>query len=153
MRTILLLPFLLAACGEPPTVACSSDIEEVYAETARRVPGFGGLFLGGRGTVHVFMTSGELKDAERALALARPCIDPPIGEVRQIIPVTGDYDYRDLRAWRDTLVEALPDLDVSIRTNSNRIHIAYMDRPDRARIESTVRQTDVPPDAVLVAGP
>ena len=118
-------------------------IDQEYARLAERVPGFGGLYLDERGTTHVYLQ--DLSYVREVQGLGERV------EVHQ-----GDYDFRDLHAWKSEVRELLSRpgmVSLDIDETRNRLVItaerAYAERL-RAELRELLRPTSVPVAAVLV---
>lgn len=120
-----------------------SILDQEYARIAERVPGFGGLYLDERGTAHVYLQ--DLSYAGEVQGLSERV------EVHQ-----GDYDFRDLCAWKSELRQLLARpgmLALDIDEARNRLVIvAEPGYAPRLRLElrELLRPTSVPVAAVLV---
>jgi hypothetical protein len=147
------LAFLLIAILGGTAVASAQDdglptempltLDQEYAEMAERVPGFGGLYLDERGTTHVYLVD-----------LAREREVQSLGERVEVHQ--GDYDFRDLYAWKNELRnllsrEGMVSLDID-ETRNRLVLAAEPDFADGLRNEliGLLRPTSVPPAAVLV---
>jgi hypothetical protein len=119
------------------------SLDEEYARIAERVPGFGGLYLDERGTTHVYLQ--DLSLAEKVQDLGEQV------EVHQ-----GEYDFRDLYAWKDELRpllsrEEMVSLDIDEQRNRLVLGVvADSAEAFRAELASLLRDTRVPPEAVIV---
>jgi hypothetical protein len=118
-------------------------IDQEYARIAEQVPGFGGLYLDERGTTHVYLQ--DLSRAREVYGLGERV------EVHQ-----GDYDFRDLHAWKSEVRELLSRpgmVSLDIDETRNRLVIAaepaYVERIQR-ELRDLLRPTSVPVAAVLV---
>jgi hypothetical protein len=118
-------------------------IDQEYARIAEQVPGFGGLYLDERGTTHVYLQ--DLSRAREVYGLGERV------EVHQ-----GDYDFRDLYAWKSEVRELLSRpgmVSLDIDETRNRLVIAaepaYVERIQR-ELRDLLRPTSVPVAAVLV---
>src|SRR6185295_6756320 len=83
------LPALAPVARAQETVA-PLTLDQEYARLAEQVPGFGGLYLDEEGTTHVYLQ--DLSRAREVQGLGERV------EVHQ-----GQYDFRDLMAWKDEL--------------------------------------------------
>jgi hypothetical protein len=119
------------------------SLDDEYAAMAARMPGFGGLYLDERGTTHVY-----LQDVTRA------------GEMQglgdRVVFEQGDYDFRDLQAWKDQVrpelaVEGAVFLDIDERRN-RLVFGVERESVDRftEELQRFLRDTRVPPAAVIV---
>ena len=120
-----------------------SILDQEYALIADRVPGFGGLYLDERGITHVYLQD-----------LSYACEVQYLGERVEVHQ--GDYDLRDLQAWKGELQELLSRpgiLALDIDEARNRLVIvaqaAYALRL-RLELRELLRPTSVPAAAVLV---
>jgi hypothetical protein len=118
-------------------------IDQEYARIAERVPGFGGLYLDERGTTHVYLVD-----------LAREREVQSLGERVEVHQ--GDYDFRDLYAWKIEVRELLsrPGM-VSLDIDETRNRLVLTAEPGfadglRNELIGLLRPTSVPPAAVLV---
>jgi len=140
---VFLLGALLAAAPATRAQEMPPTLDDEYARLAERVPGFGGLYLDERGTTHVY-----LQDLSRA------------GEVQNLgerVEVhQGEYDFRDLYAWKDELRPLLSREEmVSLDIDEQRNRLVLGVEPAsaeafRAELASLLRDTRVPPEAVIV---
>jgi hypothetical protein len=145
--SILLMAILGAAAASAQDDGLPTEmpmtLDEEYASLAERVPGFGGLYLDERGTTHVYLQD---------LSLAREV--QSLGERVEVHQ--GDYDFRDLYAWKGELRallsrEGMVSLDID--ETRNRLVLgalpAFADAL-RGELAGLLRSTSVPPAAVLV---
>jgi len=118
-------------------------LDQEYAQMAERAPGFGGLYLDEQGTTHVY-----LQDLTRA------------GEMQglgdRVVFQQGDYDFRDLYAWKDQVRPQLAQpgaVYLDIDEQRNRL-VFGVERDSIGRftegLQSFLRDTRVPPAAVIV---
>ena len=119
------------------------SLDDEYAQMAGRIPGFGGLYIDERGTTHVY-----LQDVTRA------------GEMRglgdRVVFQQGDYDFRDLQAWKDQVrpqLAATGAVYLDIDERRNRL-VFGVERESVDRFTEELRRflsgTRVPPEAVIV---
>jgi hypothetical protein len=118
-------------------------LDEEYARLAEEIPGFGGLYLDTVGTTHVYLQD-----------LSRERDVQDLGD--RVVVEQGDYDFRDLVAWKEELGPQLSQkgavfLDIDERVN--RI-VLGVERDSlatfAAELEKFLQETRVPPEAVLV---
>jgi hypothetical protein len=119
------------------------SLDDEYAQMAARTPGFGGLYLDERGTTHVY-----LQDVTRAGEMQ--------GLSDRVVFEQGDYDFRDLQAWKDQVrpelaVEGAVFLDIDERRN-RLVFGVEREAIDRftEELQRFLRDTRVPPAAVIV---
>lgn len=119
------------------------SLDEEFARLAEEIPGFGGLYLDEEGTTHVYLQ--DLSRAEDVQDLGESV------EVHQ-----GDYDFRDLFAWKDEVRELLGRREayfLDIDEQRNRL-LFGVDRElleeFQGELQTYLRNTRVPPEAVLV---
>lgn len=135
----LFLSLVPAVCAQEIPLS----LDDEYAQMAERVHGFGGLYLDERGTTHVY-----LQDVTRA------------GEMQglgdRVVFQQGDYDFRDLRAWKDQVrpelaVEGAVYLDIDERRN-RLVFGVEREAIDRftEELQRFLGGTRVPPAAVIV---
>jgi hypothetical protein len=124
--------------GTPPL-----SLDEEFVLLAEEVPGFGGLYLDGEGTVYVY-----LQDLGRAQEVES------WGE--HVVAIQGEYDFRDLFAWKDELRALLPwdevlSLDIDEQRNRLRVGVeAEVVEAFQAELAGILRETSIPPEAVTV---
>lgn len=136
-----------ALLGAVPAVRAQDEVplslDDEYAAMAARMPGFGGLYLDERGTTHVY-----LQDVTRAGEM--------LGLSDRVVFERGDYDFRDLKAWKD---QVRPELSVAgavfldIDERRNRLVFGVeREAIDRftEELQRYLRDTRVPPEAVIV---
>jgi len=123
--------------GMPPT------LDQEFAQLAEKVPGFGGLYLDEKGTTHVYLQ--DLSRAREVQGLGERV------EVQQ-----GEYDFRDLFAWKEEVRPRLTQegaLSLDIDERRNRLVFGVKEGSldaFAAELQSFLRSTRVPPEAVLV---
>jgi hypothetical protein len=125
------------------TTSPGMSLDDEYAKMAEKVPGFGGLYLDEKGTTHVY-----LQDLTRAGEMQ--------GLADRVIFEQGDYDFRDLYAWRE---QVRPELNVPgavyLDVDERRNRIVFGAQPELLdRFSEELRlflgKTRVPPEAVIV---
>ena len=89
-------------------------LDDYYAEVARQVPGFGGLYLDEQGFLNIHLSQpsiGAKTQAEAAQAVLGVLngLGPVPSEVRQAPPhvLEGKYDFIQLRDWKKLAVASL----------------------------------------------
>jgi hypothetical protein len=121
----------------PPT------LDEEFAQLAEELPGFGGLYLDERGTTHVYLQ--DLAWTEAAQRLGETV------EVHQ-----GQYDFRDLFAWKEVLLSQLArDGVVMMDIDEGRNRLLFGVEADavdafRTQLEGFLRDAGIPAAAVLI---
>ena len=126
-------------------------LDDVFAEIADRVPGFGGLFIRD-GALHVYLLDrGQSAAAEEAIVAAFGRERLPEGGMRVL---EGKYDFRQLLAWHDLhRLETLgiPGvLSADIAESSNRLRVGVKDEGMVREVEQALAERGVPPEAVEV---
>jgi len=136
------LALIPAAQGRAQTEA-PLTLDEEYAQLAEEVPGFGGLYLDTAGTTHVYLVDLSLAPQVQGL-----------GE--RVVVQQGDYDFRDLVAWKDAVRPQLAQrgavyLDIDEQRNRLVFGVerASLDAFNSA-LPSFLRGARVPSAAVLV---
>lgn len=118
-------------------------LDEEYARLAEEIPGFGGLYLDTVGRTHVYLVD-----------LSRERDVQGLGE--RVVVEQGDYDFRDLVAWKEALGPQLSEqgavfLDIDERVNrivlgvERSVHDTFV-----AGLSKFLRDVRVPPEAVIV---
>ncbi len=124
--------------GDPPPT-----LDEEYAQLAEQIPGFGGLYLDDRGTTHVYLQ--DLSQTDDVQDLGETV------EVHQ-----GQYDFRDLFAWKAVLRSQLGrDGAVMLDIDEARNRLLFGVEIDglvafQADLEGVLRTAGIPAAAVLV---
>jgi len=118
-------------------------LDEEFARLAEEVPGFGGLYLDEAGTTHVY-----LQDTSRAREVQG------LGERVEVLQ--GEYDFRDLLAWKDELrplLEQRGAVLLDIEERRNRL-LFGVERDSVVAFTVALRDflwdTRVPPESVIV---
>jgi hypothetical protein len=114
--------------------------DQELVKLAEEIPGFGGLWRDGRGQTHAY-----LLDLSRAREVQH--LDPAGVEVHQ-----GQYDVRDLAAWKDELRPLLGREDavsLDLDEASNRLRLV-VERGAEAGMEEALRSVRVPREAVIL---
>lgn len=138
---VLLAVVPAARAQEPGGMPLTLD--EEYARLAEEIPGFGGLYLDTTGTTHVY-----LQDLSR---------EPEVQDLGdRVVAEQGDYDFRDLFAWKDELRPQLSEkgavfLDIDERRNRLVLGVER-DALETftTGLEKFLQETRVPPEAVVV---
>ncbi len=119
------------------------NLDDEYARMAEKVPGFGGLYVDEKGTTHVY-----LQDLARAGEMQ--------GLAERVVFHQGDYDYRDLYAWKNQVRPELNEagavfLDIDERRN-RLVFGVEREAIDKftGELQSFLKGTRVPPEAVIV---
>jgi hypothetical protein len=118
-------------------------LDEEYARLAEQVPGFGGLYLDTVGTTHVYLQD-----------LSRERDVQGLGD--RVVVQQGDYDFRDLFAWKDELRPRLAQRGaVFLDIDEKRNRLVFGVERDAVEtftleLETFLRDTRVPPQAVVV---
>lgn len=139
----LLAGLLLAVAPPARAQELELSLDEQYARLAESVPGFGGLYLDEEGTTHVY-----LQDLSREREVQN------LGE--RVVVHQGDYDFRDLFAWREEVRPLLAERGaVSLDIDERRNRLVFgVERESlgefAARLGDFLRGTRVPPEAVSV---
>lgn len=144
----------LAAVAAGPAPAPLSDraaidealtADEQLLAIGRAVPGFGGMFVGADGVLHVY-----LREAERANGE----LDEALGAAPRMH--RGDFTFEQLVSWKRALgaVMALPGvLSLDADEARNRVVVGVhrgIAGEARARVESAIEAAGAPRDAVIV---
>ena len=140
---ILCVAALLATVPAVRAQDVPLSLDDEYAQMAGRMPGFGGLYLDERGTTHVY-----LQDVTRASEMQ--------GLGDRVVFEQGDYDFRDLQAWKDAVRPELATagavyLDIDERRN-RLVFGVEGEAIDSFTVELRrfLSGTRVPPEAVIV---
>lgn len=133
--------------------------DDLFAEVARRVPGFGGFFLDQEGTrFNIYLLEPRTEDAAieaigevyGANYFQDNGLKYPPDDIRVLI---GQYDYQELLEWnirtRDLL--SLPGISLKgIDEGRNRLLIGLEREGARQRIQDALKQLGVPDEAVII---
>lgn len=144
------------AAQEGPRFARGLDAE--FSRLAGEVPGFGGMFRGDDGRLHVYVREASAARgpavADLATRLQRELraseVGGPMG--RDLVVHEARYDFRELAAWNE---RAIPLLGVEgvVFTHAdesrNRLRIGIESGASQERIEAAVRDLGIPADAVV----
>jgi len=135
-----LLPLIPAQAQAQTTAPLTLD--EEYARKAEEVPGFGGLYLDEDGVTHIYLTDVSREKEVQDWA-ARVTVQQ------------GDYDFRDLFAWKDEVRPLLAErgavtLDIDERRNRLVFGVERASLEDfDATLKRFLEDTHVPSEAVL----
>lgn len=131
----------------PPRVV---TLDDMFAEVARRVPAFGGMFISEEGVMNVYLLDPSSQAAaQEALYEVFGRDRLPQGEMR-VLP--GKYGFAQLKAWHDrqrggTL--ALPGVvRAGIDEGQNRLEIGVRDMAAWNQVEEQLARLSVPREAV-----
>lgn len=136
----------------PPT------IDEEFAQLARQIPGFGGLFLDETGALTVALVAPAQR--ARAVQVLAPILagwtfstrDKPVDVVNPRVREVR-YDFLQLKQWKDRLSGGLDHTGVygyGIQQSTNRLHILVADGAVRARVFGELAVLGIPRDAVVI---
>ena len=134
---------LLAVIPAQAQTTAPLTLDEEYARKAEEVPGFGGLYLDEDGVTHVYLTD-----------LAREKEVQDLGA--RVTVQQGDYDFRDLFAWKDEVRPLLAEhgavtLDIDERRNRLVFGVERTSLEDfNANLKRFLEDTHVPSEAVIV---
>jgi hypothetical protein len=148
-----------------PGPAQTDEIEtsdDRFAEVARQVPGFGGMFFDQDGTLQVYML-GQKEPANEALtAFLDDVITREVGRGERLFHsgieiLEGQYAFLDLYQWQQQMspaVLALPEVVFTdIDEMTNRLRIGITDSPGMTEaVEEHLSKLGVPREAVLISG-
>lgn len=155
-----------AASDESEVVQSESDedsgesLDDLFAEVARMVPGFGGLSIGPNGTLHIGLLDRRLGRA--AKGAIETIFGPerfPLGKVRVI---QRKYSFLQLKDWHERMmpeVLGLPgvsftDIDEAenrLRVGIERQELLGIERQElQGSVEVQLASLDIPREAVLI---
>ncbi|MDZ4701281.1 MAG: hypothetical protein SH809_16335 [Rhodothermales bacterium] len=154
-------PAATRAHPESPALATMTLDDELVA-IVETVPGFGGFYFGGlngTGNLHIYLLEPDQQAAEAARGLLAGIFDSAVFTNARVVPVQGQYDYRQLYDWRD-IVSGLAtphggwttrDIDES----QNRLIFGVETQAALDALKSQIEASSVPIDAVLleITGP
>jgi len=135
-----------------------SPHHEAMAELAKRVPGFGGLFLDNEGTrLNIYLLDPSLK-AVAVAAITEVLGATQLRDVDLASPENervhqGQYDYLALIEWNNRMMNVLALPGVSYKGISdadNRLIIGLEDEKARSQVEETLEQLGIPREAVII---
>lgn len=131
------------------TIEDGQTIDDLFAEVAKQVPAFGGMFIDSQGNLSVYLLDPTQKAAaESAIAsvFGRDRI-PPNGV--RVLP--GQYGFLQLKEWfnRANALLALPGVTlVDIDESKNRLKIGLEKIEARNRVEQALARINIPHEAV-----
>jgi len=135
-------------------------LDDYYAEVARQVPGFGGLYLDEQGFLNIHLSQpsiGAKTQAEAAQAVLGVLngLGPVPSEVRQAPPhvLEGKYDFIQLRDWKKLAVASLTRKNlvfVDADEIKNRLRIGVANEGAVQQIKAELKELGIPEDAMLV---
>src|SRR4051794_22969796 len=157
-RTMIGAVLLTAAAGgyTTPCVAQADGagtqltLDERFALVAKRVPEFGGAYLGkDQRTLWVYVTAqrpGMVAELRRALRQALPGVEVPA----TIRLRKGDFTFDQLKRWKDSArgVLATPGVTMTdIDDATNRLTIGVSTQQPRSRVVQELGEREIPPAA------
>jgi hypothetical protein len=131
-------------------------IDDLFAEVARRVPGFGGMFLSDDETIlQVYLTDLNplvITAARAAIAAVFGAQRIPQAGIREL---QGQYGFLQLKEWKDRLLplHALLSLNVSqtgIYHSKNRLRIGLLKMNSLSLVEQELVRLSIPREAVII---
>lgn len=127
-------------------------LDDQFSEVSRRVPEFGGMFMGANETLHVYLldTSPAVVTAVEVAIIAVFGVEIiPSGGIQ---PILAQYAFSQLRGWHNVhrkVTLALPGVvSTSIDEASNRLKLKIEDMATLSRVEQALAQQGIPLDAV-----
>jgi hypothetical protein len=135
-----LLATVSAALQAQETGAPFVTYDQELVRLAEKIPGFGGLWRDPKGRTHVYLT-----DLSRAPEVQQ--LDPEGVEVHR-----GDYDIRDLAAWKGglrSLLRRAGAISLDLDEASNRLRL-QVEKGSEAEMETALRSLRVPREAVIL---
>ena len=149
-----------AANDEREVVPSESDeddgrvetLDDLFAEIAARVPGFGGLFLGPNGTLHIHLFDGRLaRAAQGAIETFFGRERLPSGSI-QVLP--GRYSFLQLKDWHERMLPEVLGLPGVILTDvdeaENRLRVGVETQERVGMVEARLAGLGIPREAVLI---
>lgn len=136
---------------QPGEARPDATLDDLLLEVARRVPGFGGLFVDPDGRLAVYLLDpADSAAAEEAIAAVFGRNRIPPGGVRVI---QGQYSVLQLKEWYDGLGSlfsipgvVLTDLD----EGRNRLAVGIEQERARGPVEREVERLGIPREAVII---
>ena len=138
--------------GEEGEAARVTSLDDLFVEVARRVPAFGGMFIGPGQALQVYL----LDPAQRAAA--EEAIFAVFGRERLpqggIQVLQGQYSFLQLKAWHDrqrVVTLAIPGVvRTSIAESKNRLQIGVSDLGAISQVERELENLVIPREAVNI---
>jgi hypothetical protein len=147
-----------------PGPAQTDEIEtsdDRFAEVARQVPGFGGMFFDQDGTLQVYMLGQRGPVNEAFTASLDDVITRVVGKGESLSRsgveiLEGQYDFLELDRWQQQMSPAMLTLPGVVFTDideaTNRLRIGITDSPGMTEaVEGYLARLGVPREAVLVS--
>lgn len=125
-------------------------LDDEFAELAKRLPGFGGLYVSD-GQIAIFLT--HVGDSVIARQFIRPFVDSVAGRAitAALAPsfrvLQGDYDFRDLLRWKRLIVSNVEThglVSIDVDESRNRVRIGVLDSATRERVLQRLSALNVP---------
>jgi hypothetical protein len=162
--TLALLPFFVAvvlavqpkvAAQDRPAADLPLQPPDPFAEIARRVPAFGGLYLDeANDTIYAYLVpgySGDIQALDRALTDVLGPARPPQQHIRSL---QGTYTYAQLQQWFEAVTPHLAATSgvvfLYIDDPHNLIRIGVGDPSLTSRIEADLSLLDIPASAIVI---
>lgn len=127
------------------------SLDDRFAEIARRVPGFGGVFFDQTGQLTVYMRDPSRAPAARtAISQVFGSRDLPLLSARVIV---GKYDFTELKHWHDSAIQILRlpgTASLDIDDSNNRIRIGVTSQAARNVVLEELSRLGVPEEAVII---
>jgi hypothetical protein len=127
-------------------------LDDILAEIAARVTGFGGLFLGQGGTLHIHLLDGRLaRAAQGAIETFFGRERLPLGSI-QVLP--GQYSFLQLKDWHERMTPGVLELPGVILTDideaANRLRVGVEAPEQIGVVEAQLATLGIPLEAVLI---
>ncbi|MBA4158763.1 MAG: hypothetical protein H0X65_14985 [Gemmatimonadetes bacterium] len=132
-------------------------LDEQFAQLAREVPGFGGLFYDEAGTLNVVMAGTQVMSTAQVATvlsgrLAALGIDAAAAQ--QAVVREGQYDFLQLSAMRsraDAVFGLRGVVFTDVDEAANRVHIGVENNAVAASVKHALGMLDIPPEAVIIS--
>jgi RTX calcium-binding nonapeptide repeat (4 copies) len=126
-------------------------IDDRFVEVAKRVPGFGGMFIDGTGTVNVYLLDPGAAVVAAAESELRAAFAPEGFEPGQVQVLEGRYTFLELKAWHDRMADVLTIPGVvltDIDDAGNRLTVGVETRAVEHQVRQYLAAAGIPADVV-----
>jgi hypothetical protein len=131
-------------------------LDERFAEVARQVPDFGGLFYDAHGQPTMYLTESKGDTPARAKAAIAAALrdDDRLAAADDIRVIPGQYKFRQLKGWYDRMtfdVLGVPGvIFTDIDEGTNRLRIGVEKQAGQGMIEAKLAKLGIPHEAVII---
>jgi len=149
-------PVMLLQSGQSAAAGDERTLDDQFAEIARQVPAFGGLFYDQRGRLTMYLTESKGDTPARAKATIAAALssDDRLATAGDIRVIPGQYSFLQLKGWYDRMtfdVLGVPRvIFTDIDEGTNRLRIGVEKQAKLGTVEAHLAKLGIPREAVTI---